>query len=256
MSAANDETTPDDLKPDDLKPGSDPPSAHAEPQNPAVIATDEVGPGSGGAITLIAVIFESLLGLVTIGLGWLVGVDPAARIHFDATALLVGAVATVPPVAALILLDRYPMGPFGRLQQFVRQHVVPIFRDCSWWQFALIAAAAGVGEELLCRGLLQQGLEIWLTGPLGATAAMACALVIASVLFGLAHFLTPMYAAACILIGLYLGGLYMATGNLLVPVIVHALYDLVALIYLTRGTSISTAPAGSSGQVPPPSDSP
>ena len=35
-------------------------------------------------------------------------------------------------------------------------------------------------------------------------------------------------------VGLYLGGLYLLTGNLLVPIVVHALYDIVALGYLRK----------------------
>ena len=36
------------------------------------------------------------------------------------------------------------------------------------------------------------------------------------------------------LIGLYLGWLWLAVGNLLVPIVVHALYDFVALMYLVK----------------------
>ena len=35
-------------------------------------------------------------------------------------------------------------------------------------------------------------------------------------------------------VGAYLGALFVASGNLLVPILAHALYDLVALVVLTR----------------------
>jgi hypothetical protein len=53
-------------------------------------------------------------------------------------------------------------------------------------------------------------------------------------MFGLAHFISLMYAVLAALIGLYLGILFIAFDNLAVPVIVHALYDFVALTYLVR----------------------
>ena len=56
----------------------------------------------------------------------------------------------------------------------------------------------------------------------------------ASLLFGLAHFLTVSYAMLASLVGLYLGVLLLLSGNLLVPIVVHALYDLIALIVLIR----------------------
>ena len=52
--------------------------------------------------------------------------------------------------------------------------------------------------------------------------------------FGLLHFITPLYALLAGLMGLYLGWLYEATGNLIVPMIVHGLYDFAALVYLVR----------------------
>ena len=56
----------------------------------------------------------------------------------------------------------------------------------------------------------------------------------ASVLFGLGHMVTPTYAVLAGLIGLYLGALSMVFGNLLQVVVVHSLYDFVALLYLVR----------------------
>jgi membrane protease YdiL (CAAX protease family) len=60
------------------------------------------------------------------------------------------------------------------------------------------------------------------------------ALVLTSVAFGLAHFLTLSYALLAALAGLYLGALYWAGGNLVIPIVAHALYDLVALLQLAR----------------------
>ena len=57
-----------------------------------------------------------------------------------------------------------------------------------------------------------------------------------SAVFGAAHAITRMYALLCFLMGLYLGGVWMIDSprNLSIPIVVHGLYDFVALIYLVR----------------------
>ena len=60
------------------------------------------------------------------------------------------------------------------------------------------------------------------------------ALVLASGLFGACHLLTWTYAILAALIGAYLGLLWIWTGNLLTPMITHAVYDFAALVYFLR----------------------
>ena len=55
------------------------------------------------------------------------------------------------------------------------------------------------------------------------------AVAISATLFGLAHFLSATYAVIAALVGAYLGWLHLVSGNLLVPIVAHAVYDLVAL---------------------------
>jgi hypothetical protein len=98
--------------------------------------------------------------------------------------------------------------------------------QCSLLDLALISALAGIGEEALFRGVMQTGL----VPVVGLPAAVA----LTSVAFGLAHYLSLTYAAYAALVSVYLGVLLVYTDNLLVPVIAHAAYDFVALVYLTR----------------------
>ncbi len=102
----------------------------------------------------------------------------------------------------------------------------PVLVSRSAAELALIAMLAGLAEELLFRGVVQVALARVL--PEGG------ALVVASAAFGLAHFVTPTYAVLAAVAGLYLGALYLLQGSLLVPVIAHALYDFLALLYLVR----------------------
>ena len=190
-----------------------------------------------GRLVAVTLVFEGALALLALGLGWLLDVPIWSQMKFDVDALTWGVALSAPPVAALLLLDRYPIGRFRQLKQYVEEHVSPIFRGCSVWQFMAIAAMAGLGEELLCRGFLQNGLQIWLTDHLGTSAATWVALILASAAFGAAHAMTRDYAVACFVIGLYLGGIWIAGENLLVPVIIHGIYDFVALMYLARRRS-------------------
>jgi membrane protease YdiL (CAAX protease family) len=62
--------------------------------------------------------------------------------------------------------------------------------------------------------------------------------MLASLVFGLLHALTATYAVLATFMGVYLGAVWLGTGNLLVVVLAHALYDFAALVYLTRGPQL------------------
>jgi len=137
------------------------------------------------------------------------------------------------------LIDRFPWGPLAALKADVDRLVVPVFRDSSIVDLALVALSAGIGEEMLFRGLLQHGLASWLAPPWGIWLALA----IASAAFGCAHMLSATYAILAALIGLYLGLLLIWTGSLLAPAVAHGLYDFIALLYLVRGNGDSATSA-------------
>ena len=86
-----------------------------------------------------------------------------------------------------------------------------------------LGLAAGVGEEMLFRGVLQYELA--------ARIGQGVALGVTAVIFGFLHAITPTYALLATLASLYFGYLYQTTGNLAVPITTHALYDVGALMY-------------------------
>ncbi len=59
-------------------------------------------------------------------------------------------------------------------------------------------------------------------------------LVGSNVLFALLHPFTPAYAAIAGLLGAYMGWLGLLAGNILAPIIAHAIYDAVALALVGR----------------------
>jgi membrane protease YdiL (CAAX protease family) len=194
---------------------------------------------SGRSIAALGLLLEGGLAVLALTVGWLLGRSPWVGVSWSAAAwpeagrsLLVGLAAVLPMLAGLFLIDRYPVGPLRELKEFVDRHVVPLFQNTSVAQLALIALVAGIGEELLFRGLVQHALSEWIGPPQGVWLGLA----VASVIFGICHWLTRTYAVLAGLIGIYLGLLLVVTGSILAPMVAHGVYDFVALIYLRRGS--------------------
>ena len=175
-------------------------------------------------IVHLAIAFESILIALAGILAWLLGVPLLEQVKFDWGGIGWGVAATGPLLLGMWWWSQSSLGPFRRIMHEVEGNFIPLFARCSYLELAVIALLAGVGEEALFRGVIQGALTPWLT-PTGGVLA-------ASVLFGLGHLITPTYALLASLIGLYLGGLFMISGNLFLVIIVHALYDFIALIYL------------------------
>jgi membrane protease YdiL (CAAX protease family) len=174
-------------------------------------------------IVWAAVAFEVSLLFVAQIAGWLLGVSPLATLGIRVDMAAFGLLATLPPLALMLLLASAPWEPFQRLMRELDESLLPLFRNSTPLELALIALAAGLGEEALFRGAIQAGL--------GQLATPVVGLVVASVLFGLVHFITRTYALLAGLIGLYLGILFLVCDNILVPIVVHATYDFVALSF-------------------------
>ena len=116
-------------------------------------------------------------------------------------------------------LRRQMLAPYEKLDYMLPNHRREMVL------FGLVSISAGICEELIFRGFLLRYLQ-W--APWGLS--LGWSLLISSALFGLAHAgqgLKGMLGTA--LIGLILGWLYLASGSLLIPIIVHALIDLRAL---------------------------
>lgn len=176
------------------------------------------------SFTFLAVLFEGSLLLIAILLGWLLGSPPLTQIRLEASAMTWGVLGTLPPLLVVLLSAQFGFKPVIRLTEWVEKNLLPLLRNASTPDLAMISLAAGVGEEALFRGVVQGALtEAFLpqTGLIGA-----------SLLFGLAHYVTRTYAVFATIFGAYLGWLALINDNLLAPIAAHALYDFVALKYL------------------------
>ncbi|MFQ5876701.1 MAG: lysostaphin resistance A-like protein [Acidobacteriota bacterium] len=191
--------------------------------------------GRRRAIVWQVALFEiGLFGLACL-LGRLLGSSPLASLRATWPGILWGIASAVPPILAMLWSLRARAAPFPRLRREVYSRVIPLFAGCSIPDLAIVSAVAGVGEETLFRGLIQQGLARSM-GPLAG-------LLLASAIFGLLHLVTPAYALLAGIFGAYLGWLAVATGNLLVPILAHALYDLAALLCLLRRRAPTSSPS-------------
>ena len=187
--------------------------------------------------TRLALLFEGGLGAAAIGIGWLIGQWPLVGVGAGGedtqrqfAAIGWGLVATGPLLIALLAVDRLPIGPLRNVRDLAADTILRMFGGASVLQLAIVAASAGFGEELLFRGLIQAGLS-------RLTASLLppwIALVTASALFGVCHWLNTTYAILAMLAGAYFGLIFLATGSLWTPLVAHAAYDFLALLYLVR----------------------
>ena len=145
----------------------------------------------------------------------------------------VGLLGTLPMLIGFFWIYYRPFGPLRGLKSFVTEKFAPFFVEMSWPQLLLLSLLAGVGEELLFRWSLQGALQ----SLIGGNANWLWALLIASLLFGLCHYVTTTYAILATIAGLYLGAMMLLTDNVLAPMVSHALYDFVALMVIARTTS-------------------
>jgi membrane protease YdiL (CAAX protease family) len=80
---------------------------------------------------------------------------------------------------------------------------------------------------MLFRGVIQDAIQ-------RATTSAAAAILLAGLLFGLVHAVTLSYAIFATLVGIYLGWLFIADGDLTAPIVAHGVYDFIALAYLAK----------------------
>ncbi|HEY2253807.1 MAG TPA: CPBP family intramembrane glutamic endopeptidase [Planctomycetaceae bacterium] len=166
----------------------------------------------------VAVLFEgSLIGIAS-ALGWWFGVDPLARLDWTWPGLIWGLAATVPMFVTFFAANRFPIGPLRDIKRFLHEELGPSLVACRWYDLLLVAMVAGIGEELLFRGVLQSLIgNFW-----------------SNVIFGLLHFITLPYAILAGLIGGFLGWVLNQSENILAPIIAHGLYDFLAFLVVAR----------------------
>lgn len=167
--------------------------------------------------------FEASLGLLGLGLIVFLNIElPRARIGWPLAGLL-GLLAGW--LSYVLLLRLSQSARFEDLARKLALHqIYRFFRHYTWPKLGLLAIAAGLGEEFLFRAAIQGGLSQYLNPWI--------ALVLASLLFGLVHYLSLAYFLFATGFGLLLGLGYLLTDSILLVATWHAVYDALALCLL------------------------
>jgi membrane protease YdiL (CAAX protease family) len=174
----------------------------------------------------VACLLELALLVLAFVWGWLFHRSALLDLHWSLNAALIGIVAALPPFLFFLWTLNSHLPICSHHRHLFESLLSPLFGKWSILQLLIISLIAGISEEAFFRGAIQ--------GSLVARVGVIPALVLASAAFGVCHLLTWTYAIIAALIGLYLGLLWIWTGNLLTPMITHAVYDFVALVYFLR----------------------
>ena len=180
--------------------------------------------------------FEAALIPVAVVLGWIAGINPFENLHFSESAIAYGVIGTMPLFLLLLTMEQMRADSVVKIKNVLFETLGPSLHRYHWTDLLILASIAGLSEELLFRGIIQP----WIESSWGMTAG----LVASNILFGLAHAITPLYAVLATLVGIYLSLSldYGGDRNLLVPIVIHGLYDFLAFVALMRAYRASRLP--------------
>jgi uncharacterized protein len=190
-----------------------------------------------------ACLFEAALIVVAIVLGWMSNINPFATLHYSETAIIYGILGTIPLFLLFLLLEQLTSESVVTIRRFLLETLGPALHRYHWADLFILAAIAGISEEILFRGVIQP----WMESAWGFTAG----LIGSNIVFGLVHAITPLYTVLAILVGIYLG-LSLDIGgdrNLLTPILIHGLYDFLAFMALMRSYRASLAAQDQSNDI-------
>ena len=191
-------------------------------------------------ILILVLVFEAALVGLALLLYRPLGVEPnpLRLVHATWRTTLVGLLCGTVLFIAVAASLRLEWSPIASLRNDIEVVVTEVFGNSRLIDFVFISAAAGIGEEILFRGVMQPGLL--------ACWGVAAGLIITSLVFGFIHYVSFAYAVYASVIGAVFGVLVIAFGNLWTPIVAHATYDCVALVVLTRDATrvFGASPAG------------
>ena len=171
----------------------------------------------------LAFAFQGSLLLASLAIGRVMGLSVWKQMPASIYALLVGLVATSPMLLFLVFVYQSRAKELIEIRVLIRDLLGETLAACRWYDLIILALLAGFSEEFLFRGMLE---------PLFSRFGWLIGLVACNLLFGICHAVTPAYAVMAGLMGGYLS-LTVRFGsepNLMIPIICHSLYDLIAFI--------------------------
>jgi hypothetical protein len=127
------------------------------------------------------------------------------------------------------LVSRLPIRSIQKLERSMQSQLHLLLGPMSVPDLLLLSLSAGIGEELLFRGLIQ-GWWMSLSETLSFLESLP-GMAISAVCFGFAHPLSKTYIVLATLAGFLFAILYWATRDLLACVLAHAIYDAIICVY-------------------------
>jgi uncharacterized protein len=129
-----------------------------------------------------------------------------------------------------------------KIRQRLQGHVEALLPDShserSWW--VAVSAGAGLNEELGYRGFLLFYFSVY-----APQTNLLERVLLTSLVFGLAHIYQGWKGAVSTsILGLVFAGLYLMTGSLLLPMVIHAAVDARILLMFPPGASPAIAAEG------------
>ena len=191
--------------------------------------------GPDNSALTYAVLLELSLGLSAILIGLFLGVNPRQDLPawWDGPAILkslgIGLLVGSAFALAMEFVSRLPIRSIQKLERSMQSQLHLLLGPMSVPDLLLLSLSAGIGEELLFRGLIQ-GWWMSLSETLSFLESLP-GMAISAVCFGFAHPLSKTYIVLATVAGFLFAILYWATRDLLACVLAHAIYDAIICVY-------------------------
>ncbi|MGC1382317.1 MAG: CPBP family intramembrane glutamic endopeptidase, partial [Candidatus Acidiferrales bacterium] len=112
--------------------------------------------------------------------------------------------------------------------------ILPVTHEERVW-FFFVSLSAGICEEILYRGFL---IHYWMGSPTQLSVAMA--MLVSSLIFGIGHIYQGVRGAiGSTVLGFIFALLFVMTGNLALPMFLHALIDARILLMIPEGLDLA-----------------
>jgi membrane protease YdiL (CAAX protease family) len=173
-------------------------------------------------LLLIAFILEGIMCIVALLVAKFLNINLFPLTENLLKDTIIGILAALPPFIIFVFAlskkaQRIPI--IDSLRKTMITEVKAVFANLRFIDIIAISLIAGFSEEIFFRGILQAKFG----------------LVIASIAFGLFHFITPAYIVITTIMGFYIGIIFHLSESLFIPIQLHAVYDIGALTYLKYG---------------------
>jgi uncharacterized protein len=220
--------------------------------------------------TALLIVGQSSVILIGIVLGWLFRIPQYGFMSSDVLPvntlvqnIQYGFVSTIPLGIFAIVLDQLEsyLPALKEVGQVTQRTILSLMGNQYKPRTAFVISIvlgmiAGLGEELLFRGVIQNVLNHQLSSyvasssflssiassfhivfpmfgsatPIVLDLSMIISIVLSSIIFGLLHYATTAYAILAMIASFYFGFLYVLSySNLWIPIICHSIYDIIAL---------------------------